>query len=61
MFLVSSFKPYTSKMKFVKYFHMAVLQEEKYSHILRVSPTELRNMFVILGDRNIFLQPLWPT
>jgi hypothetical protein len=50
MFLVSSFKPYRGKMKFVKYFHMAVLQEEKYSHILRVSPEELRNMFVILSD-----------
>jgi len=37
-------------MKLVKYFHMAVLQEEKYSHILRVSPKELRNMFVILSD-----------
>jgi len=39
---------------------MAVLQEEKYSHILRVSPKELRNMFVILSDRDIFLQPSWP-
>jgi len=50
MFLVSCFKPYRSKMKFVKYFHIAVLQEEKYSHILRVSPTELTNMFFILSD-----------
>jgi len=60
MFLVYSFKSYRSKMKFVKYFNMAVLKEEKID-ILRVSPAELRNMVVILSDRDIFLQPSWPT
>jgi hypothetical protein len=39
---------------------MAVLQEEKYSHILRVSPIELRDMFVFISEQDIFLQPSGP-